>query len=186
MSRIFTLFMVSAVLEACSPKTSPDTTGPIDDSKPTLPVGPIRATSFDSLRLTLLKVEVGENRMPIIIHPGDSLAQFDGRWCTVRYIAGNESSTLYFDSLWADSAHVILNRTQQTIGTAIFYREGSGRLVPNDRDTVTLYRRRGTPYFYAVTTLTGTDSVKALVFFSDSLGHKTTLQTPFVKYLIVY
>jgi len=172
--------LLGFMLQGCAVKSSSNPiVSPIDDDHP-LPV--VFAENLDSLQLIFLSGLVGEDRMPIILPPpeGDRIA------CEIKLVALNVSTTLYIDSVKAQTAEVFLKRTRQKIGTLTFWPDGSKILAPDETDTIAVYQNTDTPYPFEGTTFQPEDSVSLHVRFADSLDNTKVLITPYMPYEISY
>ena len=173
------LALISFMGVACSDQGNPtihaDLVGP---QEPT----PKLARSLDSLTLELLEAQVWEDRMPlIVIGPPQP---FDRISCEIRFVALNESQSLYFDSLSARVGDVYLETPHSWLGRFTFWSNGIGRLMPGERDTVTLYKTSDPPYSLGSVSVSKEDSIAIFVILQDNHGEVEVLPTQYIPYQI--
>jgi hypothetical protein len=186
MTRLLVLVALAFVFSACEtiPNSGYELTYGVHTPLGVTP--PItRAASLDSLELTFVKADMGEDHFPIIVRPGDSLLPYR-RWCNVSFVAKNISTTQYFEPVWVHSALVLTLSQDSVIGRVYFYPEQSTRLNPGESYNVALYADASKTFVGPNATIAAGDSVILKVILNDELGSRAWLDTPPVAYLVSY
>lgn len=150
----------------------------LGDSTPKL------ARTLDSLSCTVLEAEVLEDRMPVILPPGDPSLQFNRITCRIRFAMLNESKSLFFDSLSASVGDVYRAKPHKWVARFTFWSTGFSPLMPGERDTVELRKTTEPPYTLGGLSTGGLDSVAIYVILRTQQGDVKVLATDYVPYEI--
>ncbi len=145
---------------------------------------PKLARTLDSLTLTVLEAEVREDRMPVIVPPGDPSLEFNRIACRIRFAMVNDSKSLFFDSLSASVGDVYLAKPHKWVARFTFWSDGLGKLMPGESDTVLLGKADELPYSLRALSTGALDSVAIYVILRNAQGEVKVLATDYMPYEI--